>query len=179
MGYAIAEAARNAGHHITLISGPVAIAAPAGVVVRRVVSAAEMLAETRRAFRTADAAIFAAAVSDYRPKNRASKKGPKSKRGTTIRLEPTEDIAATIGKLKGDRVTIGFALEDHAGRLHAERKMRTKRFDAIILNSPRAIDAGRTAVEYYDGSRWDPWPALPKSKIANRIIGRVMEIRDS
>jgi len=98
------------------------------------------------------------------------------KRGTTVRLEPTEDIAATMGKLKGDRVTIGFALEDHAGRSHAERKLRTKRFDAIILNSPGAIDAERTAVAYYDGRRWEPWPALPKSKIAIRIIRRVMDL---
>ncbi len=94
MGYAIAAAAKQRGHSVTLISGPVAIAAPAGVQLIHADTGREMATAAKRAFRDADAAIFSAAVCDYRPVRRRTKKLPKQSDGLTIDLVATEDIAA-------------------------------------------------------------------------------------
>ena len=115
--------------------------------------------------------IFTAAVSDYRPVKRQRKKLPKVTRAFTIKLEPTEDIAAALGRVKGRRVTVGFAMEDHAGRQHAERKLAKKNCDAIVLNGPANIGADRARVELLvRGGRWQRWPAASKSNIAIRLI---------
>ena len=147
MGYAIARAAALLGHEVTLVTGPVAIEPPRGVKVVRVVTSAEMAAACKRAFTRADAAVMAAAVCDYRPARHSARKMPKSNRSLRVLLEPTEDIAASLGRRKGRRVLIGFALEDHDGRTHAERKLRTKRFDLIILNGPANIGTDKAVVK--------------------------------
>lgn len=171
MGYAIARAAARRGHLVTLVSGPVELRSPSGVRVMAVTSAADMARAAKRAFRTADAAILVAAVSDYRPIRRVLRKRAKSRRGLTIRLVPTDDIAETLGRVKGRRVTIGFALEDHAGRAHAEDKLRRKRFDAILLNRPSNIGSELAAFEYLvSGGRWVKWEAAPKRVVAQRVI---------
>jgi phosphopantothenoylcysteine decarboxylase / phosphopantothenate---cysteine ligase len=171
MGYAIAEAAAAAGHHVTLISGPVELTAPRGVKLIPVVTAAQMAAATKRAFLKADAAIFVAAVCDYRPLRRAAKKLPKSAGPKSLVLVPTEDIAASLGRIKGRRVTIAFAMEDHAARPHAERKLVAKNCDAIILNSPQSVGSDTARVDFLvKGGRWRRWPAASKRGIARRLV---------
>jgi len=171
MGYAIAEAAAKAGHRVTLVSGPVEMAAPARVKLIRVETAEEMLRASRRAFAGADAAIFCAAVSDYRPKKRADKKLPKQMMNRRIELAPTPDIAATLGRSKGRRVTIGFAMEDHDGRAHAEKKLQRKHCDAIILNDPGNVGTDRASAEYLvRGGEWQVWPRSTKPQMARRIV---------
>ncbi len=174
MGYAIAEAARDAGHHVTLISGPVELERPRGVTVVPVESASEMLKATRLAFRGADAAVFAAAVSDYRPRQRADIKGAKSTSGKRIVLVPTVDIAGSMGRVKGRRITIGFALEDHNGRAHAEGKLARKHLDAIILNSPANIGSRSATAELLrGGGTWTKWPRCTKAAMARRIVSEL------
>lgn len=141
MGYAIAEEAARRGHAVTLVSGPVEVQPPAGVELRRVVSALEMLAECERVFDAADCAIMCAAVCDYRPVTRAAKKLPKATTRITLELEPTPDICACLGAKKAGRVVIGFALEDHDHQAHAEAKLVRKRCDAIVLNDLVAVGA--------------------------------------
>ncbi len=171
MGYAIAAALVAAGHEVTLVSGPVALAPPPGVRLVAVETTAEMAAAARRAFRECDAAVFAAAVCDYRPRRRASRKLPKAKAGLLVELRPTVDIAAACGRVKGPRAMIGFALEDHDGREHAERKLREKRFDAIVLNGPRTIGSSETVVEYLRaGGTWQRWPRGLKTDVAVRLV---------
>lgn len=171
MGYAIATAAGRAGHEVTLVSGPVELAAPAGVKLVRVETAEEMLKASRRAFAGADAAIFCAAVSDYRPKKRAGKKLPKQMMNRRIELVPTPDIAATLGQTKGRRITIGFALEDHNGRAHAEKKLERKHCDAIILNDPGNVGSDRASAEFlFRGGDWQVWPRSTKPQMAKRIV---------
>jgi phosphopantothenoylcysteine decarboxylase/phosphopantothenate--cysteine ligase len=171
MGYAIAEAAAAAGHHVTLVSGPVALTPPPGVKRIPVVTAAEMAAATKRAFVKADAAIFVAAVCDYRPLRRAAKKLPKTAGPKSLVLVPTEDIAASLGRIKGRRVTIAFAMEDHVARPHAERKLVVKNCDAIILNSPQSVGSDTARVDFLvKGGDWRRWPAASKRGIARRII---------
>lgn len=189
MGYAIAEAAVGAGHDVTLISGPVSLKPPRGVRVVDVSSAAEMASAARAAFARADAAVFAAAVCDYRPLRRARRKLPKCSDRFALTLTPTIDIAASLGRVKGRRVTIAFALEDHDGRRHAEAKMLRKNCDAIVLNSPRAVASDMIRVEFLerggrsgrakgtsardlgpDRASWQEWGEQPKEGVARRLV---------
>lgn len=180
MGMALARAARRAGHRVTLVCGPVDAAFPPSVHVVSVESAGRMLAAARRAFATADAAIFAAAVCDFRPARRAARKRPKAAVPRVLRLVPTADIAATLSRRKGRRVTVAFALEDDDGRRRAEEKLRRKRCDAIVLNGPAAVGADRVAVEFLEkkGS-WKRWKPATKAAVARRIIQAVERLAAS
>jgi len=176
MGYAIARVAAGRGHEVTLVSGPVALKPPKGVKVIQVVSTAEMAAACRLAFRGADAAMMAAAVCDYRPMERGVRKRPKSGRPIQVRLTPTEDIAASLGRRKGRRVLVGFALEDHAGRAHAEVKLRAKHFDFIVLNGPGNIASREATVAFYCPERgWDSAIRGSKEAVARRIVRAIEE----
>lgn len=171
MGYAIARAAASLGHAVTLVSGPVEIEPPQGVKVIRVETSGEMAAACKRVFPFVDAAVMAAAVSDYRPVRRTARKSAKSKRAFRVLLEPTEDIAAALGRRKGRRVLVGFALDDHNGRAHAERKLRAKRFDLIVLNGPGNIGAEKAVVEFYSPeSGWVGPVRGSKAFVAGRIV---------
>lgn len=174
MGYAIARAAADAGHEVTLISGPVAIAPPANVRTIHVTTAAEMAAATKIAFRRSDAAVLTAAVCDYRPKHRAKRKSAKTGRPKSVVLVPTEDIAAALGKYKGHRVTVAFAMETHAGRSRAERKMLRKNCDAIVLNGPANVGSDKAGAEFLiRGSTWRKWSRAFKEVIADRLLGEL------
>ncbi|MCZ6699635.1 MAG: phosphopantothenoylcysteine decarboxylase [Planctomycetota bacterium] len=174
MGYAIAEAAAKAGHEVALISGPVAIAPPPNVKTIQVTTAAEMAAATKTAFRRADAAVLTAAVCDYRPKYRAKRKSAKTGRPKSVVLVPTEDIAAALGKNKGHRVTVAFAMETHGGRARAERKMLRKNCDAIVLNGPANVGSDQAAAEFLtQGSQWRRWPRVRKQALAARFLGEL------
>ncbi|MCK6457443.1 MAG: phosphopantothenoylcysteine decarboxylase [Phycisphaerae bacterium] len=171
MGLALAAAAKQRGHTVTLVCGPMALRPPRGVRIVRVETTREMLAAAQREFARCDAAIFAAAVCDYRPVRRSPHKLPKQRGVWRLALEPTEDIAATLGERKRGRITVGFALEDRAGRRRAAAKLRAKRFDAIVLNPPSAIDAEETRVEFLAaGGRWERWPTGRKVTVAARLI---------
>lgn len=177
MGYAIAAAAREAGHAVTLVSGPVALAAPAGVRTIHVESAAEMSSAAKKAFDKSDVAIFTAAICDYRPRKRSRLKPPKRSDGLLLQLVPTIDIAATLGRRKGRRITVAFALEDHAARRHAEAKLHRKNCDAIVLNSPSSISADNARVDFLlREERWQVWPVASKRAIARRLIQEVEKI---
>jgi phosphopantothenoylcysteine decarboxylase/phosphopantothenate--cysteine ligase len=179
MGFALARAAVQAGHDVTLICGPVSLTAPNHVRLVRVVTAEQMYLATRRAFVRADAAVFCAAVSDYRPARPLTRKAEKVRMARRIVLTPTVDIAASIGRIKRGRVMIGFALEDHDGRSKARRKLLAKRFDAIVLNSPANIDARDASAEVLEkGDRWVSWPRQSKAAMARRII-RLLERLDA
>lgn len=180
MGVALARAAARRGHRVTLVLGPVALSPPRGVTTIHVTTAAEMLAAARQAFRACDAALFTAAVCDYRPVRRHAKKLTKHTHRWQLELEPTADIAATLGRRKGRRTTICFALEDHAGRAHAEGKMRRKHADAIVLNGPANIGADRGTVEFLPrGGAWQRWPAARKAALAGRIVRELTRLHGS
>ena len=109
-GYALARAAARAGHEAVLVSGPVALKPPAGVEVVSVVSTGQMYAAVRKLWSRADCLIGAAAPADYTPERRARGKGKKQPDGLTLRMKPTVDILATLGRRKGRRVVVAFAL---------------------------------------------------------------------
>ncbi len=172
MGFALAVAAARRGHRVTLVHGPVALPAPPGVRRISVVSAREMLAACREVWSRQDVLIKAAAVADYTPTRRASTKRKKDSASWSLELAPTTDILATLARERSaEQVAIGFALEDRAMRRNAERKLRGKGLDAIVLNAPSAIGAGRSDIEVFtptDG--WKCWPNRTKTQHAQQII---------
>lgn len=171
MGYALAAAAAARGHEVILISGPVELSDPTGVRVMRVVSAAEMFDAAVAAFELCDAAIMTAAVCDYRPSRRLDHKLKKQARVREIHLQPTQDICANLGKNKGSRVVVGFAMEDHDHRAHAESKLERKRCDAIVLNGIGNVGADRAEVEILQaGSGWTGPFSGTKAELAVQIV---------
>ncbi len=171
MGYALARAARRRGHEVVLVSGPVALRAPRDVETVHVVSSAEMSRACKRAFADCDAVVMTAAVCDYHPEYRLDHKLKKQPKVRAIRLLPTEDILASLGRRKAGRVLIGFAMEDHSARRNAEGKLRRKNLDAILLNGPENIGGDRAAMELLvRGQAWETWPPASKSAVATRAI---------
>jgi phosphopantothenoylcysteine decarboxylase/phosphopantothenate--cysteine ligase len=179
MGYALAAEARARGAAVTLITGPVALAAPEGVAVVRVTTAAEMQRAVTAAARRADALVMAAAVADYRPARAAAGKLRRSAAGLELRLEPTPDILGGLRKRPG-LVTVGFALETGPGLPAARRKLREKGCDLVVLNDPTRPDSafgGETnRVTLVSAGAAERLPVLTKREAAGRILDRVQRL---
>ena len=149
MGFEVAAAARRAGDEVVLVAGPVGLATPAGVRRVDVVSARDMLAATREAFEEADLLVMSAAVSDWRPRRRRRGKWREKDAGkdvASLELVRNPDILATLGRRKGERLVIGFALETGSGVARARAKLVRKRADYVVLNDETALGATRTTV---------------------------------
>ena len=144
MGYALAETCAEMGAIVYLISGPVQIKAiHPNIKVIPVESANEMYIATQKYFLSADVAILSAAVADFSPKEPTDKKIKREKENLAIELVPTQDIAASLGRIKKDnQVLIGFALETNNEKANAFEKLRKKNFDFIVLNSLNDEQAG-------------------------------------
>jgi phosphopantothenoylcysteine decarboxylase/phosphopantothenate--cysteine ligase len=173
MGFALAIAAARRGHDVLLVAGPVNLPDPPSVKVVRVVTASQMARACKRAWGRCDVGIMTAAICDYRPQRRLTHKLHKQARPRQVMLLPTEDIASSLGRRKGDRFLVGFAMEDHDARHHAEQKLQRKRCDLIVLNGPENIGGDRARVQVLaagPGQRWQVWPAGPKSAVAARLI---------
>lgn len=113
MGYAIAEALARRGAEVTLLSGRTCLPAPEGVRRIDVLTAADMYRAATELFPSTDGAVMCAAVADYTPAEVADRKLKKGDGDLTIRLCRTRDIAAELGRMKNDRLLVGFALETH------------------------------------------------------------------
>lgn len=136
MGFAIAEECRKRGADVTIVAGPVSLKTPDGVKRIDVESCEDMYNATTSTFATSDVAILSAAVADFRPADVADKKIKRGDDDMVIRLCPTHDIAAALGKAKTDRQTIvAFALETNDEETNAQRKLEKKNADFIVLNS--------------------------------------------
>ena len=171
MGYALAAAALERGHQVHLVSGPVAIDPPDGADVVSVVSAREMFEACCRLFDDCDAGILTAAVCDYEPSRTLTHKLKKQARIRRVTLKPTRDICAHLGSVKGDRVVIGFAMEDHHHRANAEAKLARKRCDAIVLNGPENVGGNRASVEILTAhGTWSPAVRGSKDKVAKHVV---------
>jgi phosphopantothenoylcysteine decarboxylase/phosphopantothenate--cysteine ligase len=181
-GHAIAAALAALGARVTLVSGPVGIPDPAGVAVRRVETAAEMLAACQAAL-PADAGVFAAAVADWRVASAAERKLKKTPGGAppALELTPNPDILATIAAAgpARPRLIVGFAAETHDLRLHAADKLRRKNADWIVANdvSPGSGIMGGTENEVHlvTSGGIEDWPRLGKDEVAARIATRIAE----
>ena len=173
MGVELARGARRRGARVTLVAGPCELPGTPGVDVVRVGTAREMLAATRRAARTADVVVFAAAPADVRPARARRGKTPKAALPRSLPLVVNPDVAAILGRSKGRRLHVGFALEVGEGRSRALEKLRAKRFDAIVLNGPENVGrGGGVAVWIAPGEPPRRLPTGDKAATARAILDR-------
>ena len=180
MGYALAQAAIDAGNSVVLISAPVGLQPPIGIKLINVVSSEDMFEAVKEAFADADCLVMAAAVSDYRPKNPSDVKIKKAQTPLTLHLEPTTDIIKWAGENKAGRIIVGFALEDTDLFANAGNKMKAKNMDMIVANSPEAISSNISAVHLLvKGQKWQSVPASQKSITAEIIIEKIEEIKQA
>lgn len=144
MGFAIAEALANLGASVNLVSGPTQQHTQhPGIRVISITSAEDMYAQCTALFPNADITVLSAAVADYKPATVADQKIKKSKDNLTLELTKTHDIASSLGKLKRNgQLIVGFALETEHEQDNAMRKLETKNFDFIVLNSLNDQGAG-------------------------------------
>lgn len=145
MGFELAKELESRGAEVTLITGPVALNLEVESHIKRidVTSAMEMFEAASDKFRETDIAIFAAAVADYAPIEICDKKIKREEEEKlTIELKRNPDIAASLGKLKKNQLTVGFALETQNEKENAIKKIKSKNFDLIVLNSLNDPDAG-------------------------------------
>jgi phosphopantothenoylcysteine decarboxylase/phosphopantothenate--cysteine ligase len=188
-GYAIAAAAHAAGADVTLISGPVDLSDPAGVTVKHVESAREMLHRVEAAL-PVDIAIFAAAVADWRVAHEGEQKLKKTPAGMPpLQLVENPDILATISKLQDKRppLVIGFAAETENLIDNAKAKLARKGCDWIVANdvSPATGVMGgdrntvhllrRDGDDAGDDIKIESWPAMTKEQVATALVGRVAQ----
>ena len=183
-GYAIAQAALDAGADVTLITAPTYLEMPIGCRVILVTTAREMLQQVSSQTAGTDVLIMAAAVADFRPRNPAEQKVKKQSGLLELDLEPTEDILAAVANLKVKtgfpRRTIGFAAESENLIQNARSKLEAKRLDMIVANDISAPNAGfevetnRVTLLFTDG-RLEELPLLTKLDVAERIIQQVIE----
>jgi phosphopantothenoylcysteine decarboxylase/phosphopantothenate--cysteine ligase len=142
MGFAIARAAAERGHSVTLVAGPVALPTPNGVARVDVVSALEMLDAVTRLLPLHDALVMCAAVADWRPALSSAAKLKKADMKPVLALEPNPDILKTVRPLKGPRLFVGFAAETGDPLPEARRKLESKGLDLIVANDVTQPDAG-------------------------------------
>jgi phosphopantothenoylcysteine decarboxylase / phosphopantothenate---cysteine ligase len=177
-GFAIAEAAARLGARVTLVSGPVSLPDPPGITTHRVETAVEMLAACEGAL-PADAAIFCAAVADWRAAKPATDKLKKGDSPATLALVQNPDILATLSVpgARRPRLTVGFAAETRDVAAHAAAKRVRKGCDWVVANDVRPetgiMGGDHNQVSIFDASGREDWPRLPKSEVAARLAARV------
>ena len=178
MGYAIAQAAREAGAEVTLVSGPVALADPPGVAVQRVRSALQMRDAVLAAVATADVYVGTAAVADYRPAAPAGRKIKKDRDALSVELIRNPDILSEVAALQRRPFTVGFAAETDDVLAYARRKLDDKRLDLIAAN---AVGAG-LGFETDDNALTLLWPGgqrelarASKAALARELIAEIAE----
>lgn len=138
MGVALAEECAKRGAEVTLIAGPMSLGSSSAIKRIDVVSAEEMYHAAHENFPSADVGILCAAVADYRPVITAEKKIKREGDNLNISLQPTQDIAASLGEIKqSNQILIGFALETDNEELNAKSKLERKNLDFVVLNSMR------------------------------------------
>jgi len=179
MGYAIAEAARNRGAEVTLISAPTMLAAPPGIKIMGIRTAEEMLKAAQDSVKKTDALIMAAAVADFRPVRAASNKIKRQELSElTVELEKTPDI---LSQVKGDFIRVGFAAESRDLIANARDKVKRKGLDFIVANNITEKDSGfgteTNRVTIIDSKgKIDELPLMPKDEVANRVLDKLRGI---
>jgi len=181
MGFALAETARDRGARVVLVAGPTSIEPPAGVDVVQVRSAEEMARAVGDRVGPATIVAMAAAVSDYRPAERAPSKLKKTPGEGTLVLKRTPDILASLGKSKGRRFVIGFAAETDRVLENARAKRAAKNADLLVANDVSRPDSGfasdHNAAVLIDAEAETELPLMSKRALADRIWDRVLALR--
>jgi len=181
-GYALAQAALDAGAQVTLISTATALTPPVGARLVKVETAKQMLDAVLAESAKTDALIMTAAIADFRPKQAAASKMKKRDGIPQIALEATEDVLEAVAaqkvRKKRPRVTVGFAAESRDLLANASEKLKSKKLECIVANDISASDAGfgvetnRVTLLFADGTQ-EALPLMSKAEVAETIIARV------
>lgn len=181
MGYAVAEAAWSRGANVTLISGPVSLAPPVGVQVRRIETTKQLEAAVREELADADVLVMAAAPADFRPSTPSDRKQSRIDGAMAISMEPTDDIlAGTREARRPGSVIVGFALETGDALAKGRAKLERKALDLIVVNDalePGAgfeVDTNRVALVGRNGAA-RILPLQSKHEVAEAILDAVEE----
>jgi phosphopantothenoylcysteine decarboxylase/phosphopantothenate--cysteine ligase len=176
MGYALAEAARDRGAQVTLITAPTQLPEPDGIEIIRVRTAAEMKEAVAEAVKKASVLIMAAAVADYQPKSPATSKIKKQSPGLTLELVRTPDI---LSEVKGSFIKVGFAAESEDVVANAQKKLKQKGLDLMVANditepeSGFGADTNKVTIIDKQG-KVESLPLMSKREVAERILDRVV-----
>jgi phosphopantothenoylcysteine decarboxylase/phosphopantothenate--cysteine ligase len=181
MGYAVAEAARDRGAKVILISGPVALKPLSGVEMINIETAEQLKRAIDRKFKSVNAIIMAAAVADYRSKVYSRQKIKKTKKNLTLSLTENPDILGSLASRRGRKILVGFALETENIESAAKKKMVDKKLDMIVANNPtqKGIEFGsdiNKAIIFVKGRRPVDLPVMPKFELANIILDEVVRL---
>lgn len=174
MGYALARALAHAGAQVDLVSGPVALPAPRGVTVTRVIGALDMHDAVMRRVEGADVFIAVAAVADYRPATAQAHKIKKSGDVMTLELAPNPDILAAVAALPRPPFCVGFAAESRDLDTYAEGKRRAKRLAMVVGNLVQdGLGGDDNQVVIYDSTGRHPLPRDSKDRVAQAIVSHL------
>ncbi len=181
MGFALAEECAKRGAEVTLIAGPVALSCSSGIHRVNVESCQEMYNASIEAFPLQDAAILCAAVADFKPAMTADRKIKRGEDGLRLQLEPTQDIAASLGKMKREEQRlVAFALETDHEESNAESKLKKKNADFVVLNSTRnkgttfRTDDNQIIIVSPQGKK--EYGKKPKTEVARDIVNELVSI---
>ena len=182
MGYAIAQAARDAGAEVTLVTGPTALRAPNGVRVIPVESAEDMQDAVLAVLPEMDAVVMAAAVADYRPLEVSHRKIKKRDAGSELTIRMTENpdvLKAIIAARRPKTIVVGFKAESGEATAEAERMLREKKVDLVIANDisdPSSVFGSDTdRVTFVSADGVEALPVLAKTEVARRLVAKLAE----
>ncbi|MGE9289570.1 MAG: phosphopantothenoylcysteine decarboxylase [Puniceicoccales bacterium] len=178
MGYAIAQAAVDAGWTVDLVSGPTSLREPEECILYPVVTGEEMYHQVDALFDACDILIMTAAIVDFRPKSPLAQKEKKGDAQLTIEMEPVIDVLKTVSQRKKDQFLVGFAAETHDLENYAMRKLEEKNLDLIAANligsgSGFALDSNILTVLGPNGFR-EKWPAASKESLGRDLVNLVI-----
>ena len=182
MGYAIAKQAANRGAEVTLVSGPTNIAPPSNIKkLIKIESAKDMYNAIIENFDDNQVIIKSAAVADYKPKTYSDKKIKKNDDDLVIKLDRNKDIAYELGKIKKDKILVGFAAETNDIIENAKGKIQKKNFDFIVANDLTEEGAGfgtdTNIVKIIDKEgNINKYPQMKKDEVANVILDKVKSL---
>ena len=184
MGFALAEAALKRGGEVTVVAGSTTVSPPAGITILKALSAEEMSQVVARESAHASVFIGAAAISDYRPVQRAEQKIKKSEESITLTLERTPDVLSQVAASRTNgMLVVGFAAETENLVKNARDKLCSKKLDAIIANDVTRADSGfdtaTNAITIITKDKEEPveLPVMSKSEAADRILDVILSLR--
>jgi phosphopantothenoylcysteine decarboxylase/phosphopantothenate--cysteine ligase len=181
MGFALAQEAHFHGAKVILLAGPNSLSALPGIEYIQVETALEMHQEVEKRIEDIDIMIASAAVTDYRSKNILFRKMKRTKKNVKLDLISNPDIIAGVGKQKGNRVLVGFAVETDNEEKNALEKMRKKNLDMIVLNNPVesgsgfATNTNKVTIYLRKGKAVD-LPLMSKAEVAENVLEQVVKI---
>ena len=183
MGYAIAEAAIEAGHEVVLISGPVSFDPPAGAQLISVSTSDDMHAAVDRHLDDCDVVVMCAAVADYKPAKVFAQKIKKQNALLQLELVPTRDILASLGKQDRPYLLVGFAAETNDVEENAQKKLREKNCDMIVANDVSGADSGmegdnNEVTIFFRSGEKEKISRDSKKNVARELVKKISNMRE-